>query len=136
MFQQDQEIFNILLETVSEGVIIVDNHRKIMEVNASVESIFGYIKNEIIGKDLNLLIPSNYHASHASYFEKFIKRGKRRKMGEAIDIFALKKDGTIFPVEVELNPFSIYDKTYIMALARDVSEKKEIEKNLMLRTKA
>tara|TARA_R110002049_G_scaffold55337_3_gene153608 strand:+ start:9733 stop:11613 length:1881 start_codon:yes stop_codon:yes gene_type:complete len=136
MFPQDQEIFNILLETVFEGVIIVDNHQRIMEVNTSAETIFGYSKSEIIDKELNLLIPSNYHKSHSSYFEKFIQKGKRRKMGEATDIFALKKDGTIFPVEVELNPFSIYNKTYVMALVRDISEKKEIEKNLMLRTQA
>ena len=136
MFQQDQEIFNILLETVLEGVIIVDNHQKIMEVNTSAETIFGYIKSEIMGKELNLLIPSNYHKNHSSYFEKFIQKDKRRKMGEATDIFALKKDGTIFPVEVELNPFSIYNKTYVMALVKDITEKKEIEKALMLRTKA
>ena len=136
MFQQDQEIFNILLETVFEGVIIIDNHQYIMEINPSAESIFGYTKSEIIGKELNLLIPSNYHSDHKFHIEKFIQKGKRRKMSESTDVFALKKDGTIFPVEIELNPFLIYNKTYVMALVRDVSEKKEIEKNLMLRTKA
>lgn len=136
MFQQDQEIFNILLETVSEAVIIVDNNQHIMEVNQSSETIFGYTKQELMGRELNLLIPSNYHESHTKHFEKFIKKGKRRAMGIAKDIYALKKDGTIFPVEVELNPFTIYNKTYVMALVKDISEKKEIEKILMLRTKA
>jgi PAS domain S-box-containing protein len=136
MFKQDQEIFNVLLETVSEAVIIVDNLQKIMEINTAAEQIFGYAKNEILNRELKLLIPSNYHLSHSAYFQKFIKRGKRRRMGEAVDIFGLKKDGTIFPVEVELNPFSIYNKIFVMAVIKDVSEKKEIEKHLMLRTKA
>ncbi|WOD42957.1 sensor histidine kinase [Hwangdonia lutea] len=136
MFNQDQEIFNILLEAVSEGVIIVDNHQKIMEVNSFAETIFGYAKNEILDKELNLLIPSHFHSSHSVYFEKFIKRGKRRKMGEAVDIFGLKKDGTVFPVEVELNPFTIYNKTYVMAMVRDISEKQKIEKQLMLKSRA
>lgn len=136
MFQQDQEIFNILLETISEGVVIVDSHQHIMEVNKSAKATFGYTKKELIGKELSLLIPLNYHNTHSKYFDEFIKKGKRRKMGEASDVFAIKKDGTIFSVEVELNPFKIYNKTYIMALIKDVSEKKEIEKNLMLRTKA
>ena len=57
-------------------------------------------------------------------------------MGEAIDIYGLKKNETIFPIEVELNPISIYNKTYVMALVKDVSEKKETERTLMLRTKA
>ncbi|TGV04338.1 PAS domain-containing sensor histidine kinase [Flavivirga rizhaonensis] len=136
MFRQDQEIFNILLETVSEGVIIVDNHQKIMEINTSAEYIFGYPKSELVNRELNLLLPSNYHTSHSAHFEKFIKKGKRRKMGEAKDLYGLKKNGTIFPMEVELNPFTIYHKVYVMALVRDVSEKKAIEKNLMLRTQA
>ncbi|TBN04335.1 PAS domain S-box protein [Hyunsoonleella flava] len=136
MFQQDQEIFNILLESVSEAVIIVDNHQKIMEMNTFAEHVFEYAEGTLVGKDLSMLIPSNYHESHSKYFEEFIKRGKRRKMGKAIDIFALKKSGEIIPVEVELNPFSIYNRTYVMALIKDISEKKEIEKDLMLRTKA
>ncbi|WP_242118919.1 PAS domain-containing sensor histidine kinase [Aestuariivivens sediminicola] len=136
MFQQDQEIFNILLEMISEGAIIVDSHQRIMEVNAAFEGIFGYTKKELMGRDLNLLIPSNYHKNHNTYFKKFIERGKRRKMTEASDIYALKKDGTIFPIEIELNPFLIYDKTYVIGLIKDISEKKEIKKNLMLRTQA
>lgn len=136
MFQQDQEIFNILLETVSEAVVIVDNHQKIMEVNTAAVAIFGYTKKEFIGRDLNLLIPSNYHDSISEYFEKFIQRGKRRKLGEATDIYGLKKNADIFPVEIELNPFSVYNKTFVMALVKDISEKKEIERTLMLRTKA
>ena len=136
MFQQDQEIFNILLESVSEAVIIVDNHQKIMEVNAAAEHIFEYTRSSLIGKDMNILLPSNFHESHSKYFEEFVKRGKRRTMGTAIDIFGLKKSGDIIPVEVELNPFNIYNKTYVMALIRDISEKKEIEKDLMLRTEA
>jgi PAS domain S-box-containing protein len=136
MFPQDQEIFNILLETISQGVIILDDHQKIMEVNTVAETIFGYSKKELVDRELNLLMPSNYHENLSKYFAAFIKIGKRRKMGNTTDVFALKKDGTIFPVEVDLNPFSIYNKTYVMALFKDISEKKEIEKNLMLRTKA
>lgn len=136
MFQQDQEIFNILLESVSEAVIIVDNHQKIMEINASAEHVFQYAKGTLVGKDLNMLIPSNYHESHSNYFEEFIKKGKRRTMGEASDIFGLKRNGDIIPIEVELSPFNIYNRTYVMALIKDISEKKEIEKDLMLRTRA
>ncbi|WP_299124339.1 PAS domain S-box protein [uncultured Winogradskyella sp.] len=134
MLQQDQEIFNILLEAVSEGVIIVDNQQHIMEVNATAEVMFGYKKSELFQKDLNLLIPSNYHASHANHFEKFIEQGKKRPMGKASDIYGLKKTGDIFDIEVELSPFTIYNKTYVMALVRDISGLKETEKNLMLKS--
>ena len=136
MFPQDQEIFNILLETVSEGVIILDSQQIIMEVNKSAETIFAYPKDELVNKNLNVLMPSSYHENLSVYFKKFIKKGKRRKLGVANDIYGLKKDGSIFLVEVELNPFTIYNKIYVLVLVRDVSEKKTIEKNLMLRTQA
>ncbi|MBD0822837.1 PAS domain-containing sensor histidine kinase [Aestuariibaculum marinum] len=136
MFHQDQEIFNILLETVSEGVVIVDSEQILREVNAASETIFGYTKDELIGKPLNILIPSNYHHNHHNYFRKFIADGKRRKMTEAADIYGIKKDGTIFPIDIELNPFTSYNKSFVIALINDISKKKEVEKNLMLRTQA
>ncbi|TWO32903.1 PAS domain S-box protein [Seonamhaeicola sediminis] len=136
MFNQDQEIFNILLEAVFEGVIILDNHQKIMEVNGSAENIFGYTKNELIDKKLSFLLPADYRKKHTTFFNIFLKRGSRRKMGETRDVYGMKKDGTVFPMDIELNLFSIYNKTYVMALIRDISERKKIEESLMLRTKA
>jgi PAS domain S-box-containing protein len=136
MLKQDQEIFNILLESISEGVIIVDNNQQIIEVNATSEAIFGYKKDELIEKELSLLIPVNYHNNHAKHFDKFIKKGKKKSMGEATDIFGVKKTGDIIDIEVELNPFTIYNKAYVMALVKDISEIKETDKNLMLKSSA
>ncbi|NRD24626.1 PAS domain S-box protein [Winogradskyella litoriviva] len=136
MLQQDQEVFNILLEAVSEGVIIVDNNQLIVDINTTAESIFGYEKNELINKKLNLLIPSKYHHKHKQHFIDFIKEDKKRSMVDAIDIYGLKKSGDVINIEIELNPFKIYDKNYVMALIKDVSAIKETEKNLMLKSSA
>ena len=136
MLRQDQEIFNILLDAVSDGVIIVDNHQLIMDVNTTTEAIFGYDKSELLNKELDILIPSNYHKKHTQHFKSFVKKGKKRSMGRATDIYGLTKTGDIIDIEVELNPFSIYDKTYVMALIKDISEVRETEKNLMLKSSA
>ncbi|WP_458626108.1 PAS domain-containing sensor histidine kinase [Winogradskyella sp. PC D3.3] len=136
MLQQNQEIFNILLRAVAQGVIIVDDRQHIIEVNAATEAIFGYNKNELLQKQLSLLIPSNYHKKHGSHFDTFIKKGKKRRMGEAKDIYGQKKNGEVIAVEIELSPFTILDKNYVMALINDISERKEIEKNLMLKSSA
>jgi PAS domain S-box-containing protein len=90
----------------------------------------------LIQKDLNLLLPSNYHNDHVVHFDTFIKEGKPRRMGETKDLYGLTKSGDTIAIEVELNPFKIYNKTYVMALIKDVSEKKETEKNLMLKSSA
>ena len=137
MFKQDQEIFNILLETISQGVIIVDSHQVIMEINKSAEKMFGHLNKDLLGQSINILIPKEYHANHASHFNGFIKIGKRRKMtDDTMDIFGVKKNGDIFPIKIELNPFTLYNKQYIMAIMNDLTEKKKIKKKLMLKNKA
>ncbi|MGJ8548965.1 PAS domain-containing sensor histidine kinase [Winogradskyella wichelsiae] len=127
MFQQDQEIFNILLNSVSEGVVIVDEHQKIVKVNNAGEQMFGYAKKELDNQPLNILIPQNYHANHGNHFKGFVKDNKKRSMGNGRDIHGAKKDGSIFPIEASLNPFSIFGSNYIMALVIDITERKKLE---------
>lgn len=127
MFQQDQEIFNILLGAVYEGVLIVDIHQKIMETNASLERIFGYDNKELIGHPLSVLIPQSYREAHGSHFEGFMKQNEGRQMGSGGDLYGLRKDGTHFPLEVGLNPFEIYGKKFVMALVLDISVRKKQE---------
>lgn len=137
MFKQDQEIFNILLETISQGVIIVDEHQVIIEANKSAIKTFGFPRTYLIGKSLNILIPKEYNSSHDSHFKSFIEKGKRRKMGEeTMEIFGVRKNGNTFPVKIELNPFTIYNRKYSMAIINDLSEKKKIKRKLMLKSKA
>ncbi|MCB0399844.1 MAG: PAS domain S-box protein [Winogradskyella sp.] len=136
MIKQDQEIFNILLEAISEAVIIVDEKQHIMEINGGAETIFGYNKDEIKGKSIEVLIPTKFRKAHSKNVERFMEEYERSKMGKTADVYGLKKDGNVIPIEVELNPYSIYNKTYVMALVKDISKQKESEFNFMLRTKA
>jgi PAS domain S-box-containing protein len=136
MINQDPELFNVLLETVSDAVIIVNDEQTIVEVNRVAEIIFGYDKSDIKGKHLNILLPSNSHNKHDTYFNAFIKAHKHRNMAKNRDVYGLKKNGDIIPIEVDLNPFKIYNKTYVIALVKDISKQKETEFDFMLRTKA
>ncbi|WCO02858.1 sensor histidine kinase [Psychroserpens ponticola] len=127
MFKQDQEIFNILLESVSEGVIIVDEQQNIVEANKSAELMFGYKSKELSNQHLNILIPQNYHANHGEHFRGFVRDHKQRRMGHGRDIFGAKKDGSIFPIEASLNPFTVYGQNFVMALIVDITERKKLE---------
>ncbi len=131
MFKEDQNIFNILLGAVSEGVIIVDNQQTIVEANESALKMFGYNAKELLKQPLNILIPQNYHANHGSHFKGFMKDKKKRRMGQGRDIFGAKKDGSIFPLEAGLNPFTIYGKNYVMALIIDITLRKEQEQKII-----
>ena len=136
MFRQAEDISGILLEVISEAVVIVDNHQKIAQVNTAAERIFGYEKDELISKDLNVLLPSNYHKILAAHFKEFLETGTRTRITNSKTIFSIKKDGDIIELDIELIPFSIYNKTFVMALISDITEQKEIEKKLMIKSRA
>ncbi|TYQ00261.1 PAS/PAC sensor signal transduction histidine kinase [Tenacibaculum adriaticum] len=127
MFQKDQDIFNLLFESVSEGVIVVDEQQKIVSTNTTLEHMFGYESKELVNQPLTTVIPKNYRPNHSSHFKGFLKAKSSRQMGHGRDLFGARKDGTTFPVEVGLNPFEIYGKTFVMALVIDISIRKQQE---------
>ena len=130
MFTKEHNVFEILLGSVSEGVVVVDEKQIIRETNASAEQMFGYEANELVGIHLNALIPSNYHSNHVSHFKGFMADQERRQMGHGRDIYGKRKDGSIFPVEAGLNPFTLNNKKYVMALVIDITIRKEQEQKI------
>ncbi|MDE1207930.1 PAS domain-containing sensor histidine kinase [Tenacibaculum larymnensis] len=130
MFQQGKDIFEVLLGSISEGVIVVDSHQNIVEVNDATKKMFGYDKEELIRQPLNILIPKNYHKEHQNHVKNFMKQQESRQMGQGRDIFAVRKNGSVFPVEAGLNPFSVYEEKYVMALVIDISTRKEQEQKI------
>lgn len=136
MFQSQQDILQVLSDAVSEGIVVVDEHQNIVSTNNTANKMFGYPTNELIGQALNVLIPKNYHPKHSVYVSSFIKHTEKRRMGHGRNLYGLTKSGTQFPVEVGLNPFRLYGKTYVMALVMDVTERRAIEENLNLKSEA
>lgn len=130
MFGNEKDVFNVLFEAVSEGVIVVDNHQKIVAVNASAGRMFGYEKQELLHKPLSILIPQRYQTNHGSHVEGFMKQKESRRMGHGRDLYGAKKDGSSFPVEAGLNPMEIDGESYVMALVIDISVRKQQELEL------
>ena len=139
VFQKNSNIFNLLTEGVSEGIIVVNQKQVIVATNSSAEEMFGYQKDELMGKPLDTLIPKRYHPKHDAHVSNFIAKSKKRQMGQGSDLYGVGKDGHEFPVEAGLNPFELYGSTYVMALVTDITERKnytqKLEKTVQERTK-
>lgn len=131
MYQNEKDIFNVLFEAVSEGVIVVNNKQEIIETNASAERMFGYNKDELVGQHLNVLVPQKYHAGHGAHVEGFMKHKESRQMGRGRDLFGAHKNGSTFPVEAGLNPLEINGESFVMALVIDISIRKQQELQLL-----
>lgn len=123
---ENEKIFDTLFEAASEGVIVVNDQQVIVSANLATLNMFGYQKKELLGKDLNILIPMKYKSKHPQHFQGFMKDGEKRQMGHGKgELYGLKKDGTKFPVEAGLNPFEIDGESYVMSLIVDISARKQ-----------
>ncbi|WP_075340975.1 PAS domain-containing sensor histidine kinase [Tenacibaculum agarivorans] len=132
MFDKEERIiFDTLFEAVSEGIIVVDDHQKIMVVNSSAEVMFGYNKGELLHQQLKTLIPQKYKGTHDAHFNSFLKVQQKRQMGHGRDLYAAHKNGSVFPIEVGLNPFEMQGKMYTMALVVDISLRKHQELEIL-----
>ncbi|MFD0797238.1 PAS domain S-box protein [Maribacter chungangensis] len=135
VFEKNSNIFNLLSEGVSEGIIVVNTSQTIVASNSVAEGMFGFKKHELIGESLDILIPKKHHSTHRSHVKGFIQKNKKRQIKHDSHLFGVRKDGQQFPVEIGLNPFHIYGATYVMALIIDITERKRKEGELGLWTR-
>lgn len=130
MFEKTENVFNILFEAASEGIIVVDASQLIVSSNIAADTMFGYEKGELVGKPLNVLIPRKYKAAHPAHFNGFMEHSEKRQMGHGRDLYGVKKNGDEFPVEAGLNPFEINGERYVMSLIIDISVRKEAQRQI------
>lgn len=131
MFENNNEnLFNVLFEAASEGIIVVDENQKIVASNLAATHMFGYEEGELIDKPLNILIPSRYRSNHPQHFNGFLENSEKRQMGHGRDLYGVKKNGEQFPVEAGLNPFEMEGKKYVMSLIIDISVRKETQRQI------
>jgi len=114
----------------TEGILVVNKEGKIVRVNPSAEKMFGYEKGELLGKSIELLIPKKLSDVHHQHRSKYMHHPHARKMGIGMDLSGLKKDGSEFPVEVSLSPYSSPEGQFIIAFLVDITLRKQAEDKL------
>lgn len=116
-----------LFEIVSEGIVVVDAQQNIVSYNQVINDIFGYADTELLNQPISTLIPHKNHSRHKQHVANYNRNSSTRQMGVGRDLYGLKKDGSLLPVEVGLNPFTIENQHYVVAFVVDISVRKEQE---------
>jgi PAS domain S-box-containing protein len=125
-----EERFRLVVEASPSGLLMVDHGGRIVLVNAQTERLFGYAREELLGQPVELLLPEHVRAAHAGHRAKFISAPTVRAMGVGRDLFARRKDGGEFPVEIGLSPIQTEDGPSVLATVVDISERKAVEARL------
>lgn len=121
-----------LLESLPDAMVILSSAGKIVHINAQMEQVFGYAKDELIGRNLEILMPERFRARHRNNVSGFISHPRIRPMGTGLELYGLKKDGTEFPADISLSYFTADGETLAMAAIRDITDRKNVEHRIEL----
>lgn len=119
--------FDAVFKFANEAIIITNQRGEIVRINPATQALFGFSENELKGKRVDALIPKRFHPTHHSHVANYHVKPKPRNMGVGMDLFAIKKNGDEFPVEVSLSPCIIEGNQMVVAFVVDISERKKLE---------
>jgi PAS domain S-box-containing protein len=126
--KESEERYRVIAETASDAIITIDEANKIVFANPAVEGIFGYTQDEVIGKQLTLLMPERLRERHLSGIKQYVETGKPRINWKAAELTGLHKNGQEVPLEISYGSFSQSETRFFTGIIRDITERKQAEK--------
>lgn len=125
-----EERLRAILETAVEGIITIDERGIVESMNAAAEKAFGYQAEEVIGRNVSVLMPSPYREEHDGYLENYRKTGHARIIGIGREVIARRRDGTTFPIDLSVSEVRLADRRLFTGFIRDITERKRAEEKL------
>ena len=125
--KQAEQRFELVVESAPNGFVMVDQAGRIVLVNSQTEKMFGYTRDELLGRPVEMLVPERFRKQHSQYRAGFFVDPKARAMGMGRDLFAQRKDGSEFPVEIGLNPIKTLEGCFVLSAIVDITQRQQAE---------
>ncbi|MCP4420670.1 MAG: PAS domain S-box protein [Chloroflexi bacterium] len=125
-----QALMQAALMTVGEAILSINSESAIVMANPEIEDVFGHHVEELLGQHLHILMPEKYRDMHSGGVKRYLTTGIPKVLGVRLELEGLRKDGSIFPLEIRIMPTLIEEERFFTAAMRDISDKKKKEQRL------
>jgi two-component system, sensor histidine kinase PdtaS len=128
--KRSEDRFRRVVESLPSAMVMIRANGQIEMVNAQAERLFGYPRRELLGQPIEMLVPARFGKHHPSLRSAFFNDPQSRPMGAGRDLYALRKDGSEFPVEIGLNPIETDEGMMVLSAIVDISDRKQREAHI------
>ncbi|HEM46074.1 MAG TPA: PAS domain S-box protein, partial [Alphaproteobacteria bacterium] len=125
-----EEFLQGILDTVVDGIVTIDELGLIRDFNPAAARIFGYQPAEVIGKTITMLMPEPHRSAHDGHIKRYLATGRSSVVGARREIVGLRKDGTVFPMELSVSELRVEEHRHFTGVVRDITDRKEAERAL------
>jgi PAS domain S-box-containing protein len=127
--RQHAAVMAAVLNTVEEAIITIDAKGMVKDLNPAAARVFGYGADEVIGRNVKMLMPEPYHSEHDGYISNYLKTGQAKLIGFGREVSGRRKDGSIFPMELAVTEMTVSGRRMFTGVVRDITERKQVERH-------
>ena len=120
-----------VVDTAVDAIITIDERGTIDSVNPATERLFGYSRDELVGRNVSMLMPDPYRSEHDAYLTRYLSTGEARIIGIGREVVGLRKDGTAFPLDLSVSEFRVAGRRMFTGIVHDISNRRRLEREIM-----
>jgi two-component system sensor kinase FixL len=119
-----------IVQSAVDGIVVIDVQGRIQSMNGAAEQLFGYAESDVIGRNVNILMPAPYHDEHDMYLARYVATGVKKIIGTGREVTGLRRDGTTFPLHLSVGEFAVNGEPMFTAILHDLSARVRMEERL------
>ena len=123
-------LLRAVVDTAVDGILTIDERGAVRTMNPAAERIFGYRSDEVVGQNVRILMPEPYRTEHDGYLDSYLRTGERKIIGVGREVVGLRKDGSVFPMELAVSETQLEDRRIFTGIVRDITARKRAEMDL------